>query len=73
MSDDAAGAAASVGPVALAIEEALQPEIGRACGCSVSVFVVGGVCGSGGVVGRGFRLVEEFDDWDQKCVQDVAV
>jgi len=70
---DAAGAAAGVGPVALAVEEALQPEESGAGGRGVGVFVVGRVGGAGEVVGGGFGFVVEFDHRDEQGVQDVAV
>ena len=73
MRDYATRAAARVGPIALAVEEALQPEEGCARGRRVGVFVVGRVGGAGEVVGGGFGFVVEFDYGDQEGVQDVAV
>jgi hypothetical protein len=66
--DYAARAAARVGPVALAVEEALQPEEGGARGGRVGVFVVGRVGGAGEVVGGGFGFVVEFDHGDEQGV-----
>jgi hypothetical protein len=71
--DYAARAAARVGPVALAVEEALQPEESGARRGRIGVFVVGRVGGAGEVAGGGFGFVVEFDDGDQESVQDVAV
>lgn len=66
--DDATRAAARVSPVALAVEEALQPEEGCSRGGRVGVFVVGGVGGAGVVVGGRFGFVVEFDYGDEESV-----
>lgn len=68
MGDDATRAAARVSPVALAVEEALQPEKGCSRGGRVGVFVVGGVGGAGVVVGGRFGFVVEFDYGDKEGV-----
>ena len=66
--DDATRAAARVSPVALAVEEALQPEEGCSRGGRVGIFVVGGVGGAGVVVGGRFGFVVEFDYGDKEGV-----